>query len=714
MLVAGGAAAGVIQTSAELFDPGAVPDPTRQPTLGGVTALLNGTNALVATGSNFEPDLEASGGGTNNSATNSPLLLVQRIDNGRSLWVAPDETSSRSNTAFASTSSGLSGFPDGSVLVTAFVNGIPSAGQITTVFVPAAPGSPLGAAATGGPTQATVTFSPPSSSGSSVITGYTVTSIPSGGVDSDAGSTSLTHVVTGLTDGVSYAFTVTATNAVGTSPSSSPTNSVTPAPTPTPTPTPPAWLAGQYFGAFPNSQGSWAINLGADGAGTLVAFVTGSRSAIVLGFTVNSGGSISATGSTGQSGGAVHGPGTSPRTAGSISGTISSGQVSGQVNGLTLLGSRDAASGPVSALSGYYTATALYSNSGQAYTIVGPSGNTLSVIVTPASSDMAAGTTGTTGVLTATTAAGSALTLNVNGQNITESVTYSGTVTPLSYIVAFQGLNASIVPAVRLVNLSVRGSVGAGPNILITGFVTSGTGSKSMLIRGIGPTLASFGVTGVLSTPQLTLFNSAGASIYTDAAWGGSSVLSQAFSQVGAFALPAGSADSALLETLAVGSYTAQLSGTNGASGVALTELYDADASGQSSSRLVNISARGFVGTGDNILIAGFVISGNVPETILIRGVGPTLALFGLSGTLGSPQIALYDGNGNLIASNTVWGGSAALSSAFAQAGAFALPPGSQDSVLLENLPPGAYTVQFSGALETTGVGLIEVYEVPQ
>jgi hypothetical protein len=215
-----------------------------------------------------------------------------------------------------------------------------------------------------------------------------------------------------------------------------------------------------------------------------------------------------------------------------------------------------------------------------------------------------------------------------------------------------------------------------------------------------------------LATPQLNLFNSSGTSIFTNAGWGGSTTLSQAFSQVGAFALSATSADSAILQSLGAGAYTAQLSGVGGTTGVGLTELYDAD-TGLPSMRLINISARGQVGTGGNILIAGFVISGNTSETVLLRGIGPSLAQFNLTGVLSNPQISLFDSTGKQIDSNTVWGGSSTLSTTFSQVGAFSIPSTSADSALLENLPPGSYTVHLSGASNATGMGLIEVYEVP-
>jgi hypothetical protein len=281
------------------------------------------------------------------------------------------------------------------------------------------------------------------------------------------------------------------------------------------------------------------------------------------------------------------------------------------------------------------------------------------------------------------------------------------------FVVAGSGgtITKSAAAAARLGNISTRAFVGTGSNDLIAGFVATGTGTKQVLIRGIGPALSMFDVSGVLADPQLTLFNGASVPSATNTGWSGSSALSAAFTQVGAFALPATSADTAILEALAPGSYTAQVSGANGTTGVALAEIYDADTS-TPSSRLVNLSSRAFVGTGSNVLIAGFVVSGNATETVLIRGIGPGLSSYGLTGLLNSPVLTVYDSNGNLLATNTAWGGRTTLTSAFAQVGAFSIPANSNDTALLMALPPGNYSAEVSGANGTTGIALVELYEV--
>jgi hypothetical protein len=264
----------------------------------------------------------------------------------------------------------------------------------------------------------------------------------------------------------------------------------------------------------------------------------------------------------------------------------------------------------------------------------------------------------------------------------------------------------------RIINLSIRTNVGSGTNSLTVGVVINGSGSKQLLIRAVGPTLASFGVGGVLNNPQLSLLNSAGVVINSDVAWGGGASLASVFASLGAFALPATSADSALDVSLPAGApYTVQVSGVNGASGVALAEVYDADG-GNPPARLINVSARAQSGTGANVLTAGFVIGGSGTDTLLIRGIGPGLTQYGVTGVLSSPQVTVFDSSSNSIAFDSGWGGGSVLTAAFVQVGAFSLPANSADSAVLVTLPSGSYTAQVSGANGSTGVALVEIYEV--
>jgi probable HAF family extracellular repeat protein len=301
-------------------------------------------------------------------------------------------------------------------------------------------------------------------------------------------------------------------------------------------------------------------------------------------------------------------------------------------------------------------------------------------------------------------------------QTVTATDTGIGSVTGSLTIMVMPSLAPAL--AGRIVNLSARAFVGTGGNILIAGFVIHGTGTKTVLLRGVGPALAldPFDVTGALAQPQLTLVSAAGnATVATASAWGGTQTLLDAFTLAGAFPFAAGSTDSAMLQTLPVGNYTSLISGVNSTTGVALAEIYDTDVASSSSS-LVNISARAFVGTGANILIAGIVVEGTKPVKVLIRGIGPTLggAPFNVPGVLTQPEVLLYNANGSELGGSTGWGGDPTLSATFAEVGAFPLPSGSADAAMIFTLPAGNYTAQLSGQNGTTGVGLLEVYLVPQ
>jgi hypothetical protein len=195
--------------------------------------------------------------------------------------------------------------------------------------------------------------------------------------------------------------------------------------------------------------------------------------------------------------------------------------------------------------------------------------------------------------------------------------------------------------------------------------------------------------------------------------WAGSSEIASAAASVGAFAWNDNSShDAALLETLTPGTYSAEISGESGDSGVALEEVYDATQNyTPASPRLINISARSQVGTGSDALIAGFVIAGTSSKTVLIRASGPAIAQ-SVPGSLADPELQLYSGP-TPIASNTVWGGDPEISAIAADVGAFAwTSTTSKDSALLVTLPPGQYTAQVTGASGDTGIALIEVYDV--
>ncbi len=292
----------------------------------------------------------------------------------------------------------------------------------------------------------------------------------------------------------------------------------------------------------------------------------------------------------------------------------------------------------------------------------------------------------------------------------------------------------------RLVDVSTRAEVETGANILIAGVAINGPAGtfKNILVRGVGPALtpAPFSVPGALAQPVVGVYDSNQVLIASNAGWGnppveGTSAVRASFRQataadmasVGAFPLPAGSLDSAMVLSLPSGTYTVQVSGSGSSTGVALAEVYEVDAAAPEV--LVNISARCFVSTGSGVAISGFVVEGSQPVQLLIRGVGPGLAAFGLSGSLiPMPSISVYDSTSTLIASNTGWGnppvaGTSTVAATFRAAtagdmsasGAFALGAGSADSAMVMTLPPGSYTAIVSGVGGSTGTALAEVYE---
>jgi hypothetical protein len=254
----------------------------------------------------------------------------------------------------------------------------------------------------------------------------------------------------------------------------------------------------------------------------------------------------------------------------------------------------------------------------------------------------------------------------------------------------------------RLTNLSVRTPL-AEEQLLIVGFVTEG-GAKDVLVRAVGPGLEGF-VTGFHPDTSLELYKGSELKDQNNS-WSGD--LADIMSSVGAFPLTVGSRDAALLYPVD-GPHTAWVQG-NG-SGIVLLEAYDAGSNEEVS--IVNVSARNHVGIGDQILIAGFVITGSMPRTVLLRGVGPTLgeAPFNLPGVLENPQVIVFNAEGTKVAENDQW--PAVLTPVFDQLGAFQLTPDSEDAALRITLDPGAYTVQVSGSDGGTGEAIVEVYAVP-
>jgi len=515
-----------------------------------------------------------------------------------------------------------------------------------------------------------------------------------------AGATSATLALTGVTASQSGSYSVVITNAGGSVTSDAAALTVgAPA------------VAGTYFGSFAGGGGSFGLLVRADRSAVYLGYATASKTVLFSkDFTVSSTGSFSFTQRVGSGGAAEDGPARAAAdTEVAVAGVISAdGTVSGSVSSLNLSFSAPAgtATGATSSVAGFYQAGAAGS-SAQSLTLIGPAGDALVVNVGSGTADGGRGTVASDGKLTVTTAG------NVN---VTGAVA-QGALSITAGATRYAGTNDTRNE--RLLNVSTRSLTGTAADTLIAGFVVSGSETKPVLIRGIGPSLAGFGVSAALSSVRLEVFRGQ-TSIAVGTDWGAAAnnpgEIAATASRVGAFPLQTNSRDAALVLNLAPGAYSAVVTGQSGASGVALVEVYDATAGAiPLSQRVVNISTRATAGTGDNTLIAGFYVSGSVPKRVLVRGIGPALTQFGVTGALARPQLSIAAGS-SVVAQNAGLASSsdaAAIVSAASQVGAFALPANAADAAILINLAPGAYTAQVSGVGGATGVALIEVYEVP-
>lgn len=269
----------------------------------------------------------------------------------------------------------------------------------------------------------------------------------------------------------------------------------------------------------------------------------------------------------------------------------------------------------------------------------------------------------------------------------------------------------------RLVNLAIRSNAGTGAQTLIVGFAVGGAGTsgeKPLLVRGVGPSLAQFNLTGVLADPVATMFQGS-TTVAANDDWAGNAQVAARATQVAAFGLTStASLDAALAASPTPGSYSVQITGKNNGTGIALAEIYDASAQATAGMpRLVNVSARTQVGTGSDVLIAGFVVGGTTSRTVLIRAIGPGLTPFGVTGTIADPRLQLFTGT-TLMRENDNWNGEQLLVNMGNNVGAFEIADRqSRDAMLVVTLPPGSYTAQVSGVNSGTGVALVEVYEVP-
>jgi hypothetical protein len=247
--------------------------------------------------------------------------------------------------------------------------------------------------------------------------------------------------------------------------------------------------------------------------------------------------------------------------------------------------------------------------------------------------------------------------------------------------------------------------VGTGDKLMIAGFIVQGTDSKPVLLRAMGPSLAAFGIEGVLLDPVLELRNS-NSSVMINDNWVDSPQRSQF---EGTAFQPSDNRESVVLGTLVAGNYTALLTGKNNTAGVGIVEVYDRDQTVDAA--LANISTRGFVQTGENVMIGGFILGGATTNArIALRGIGPSLAQFGLNPVLQDPTLELKDANGTTLVANDNWLDDP-VSAALLTANGLGLSD-PKESGIFTALPAGQFTAILAGKNGGVGIGLIEIYNL--
>ena len=266
----------------------------------------------------------------------------------------------------------------------------------------------------------------------------------------------------------------------------------------------------------------------------------------------------------------------------------------------------------------------------------------------------------------------------------------------------------SVFHSARELNISTRMRVQSGDNVLIGGFIISGPNPKKVIIRGIGPSLTPFGVPGALQDTTLELF-SGSTSLGFDDNWQDSQA-----PEIQATGLaPGDGRESAIVQTLAPGAYTAVLRGKDNSEGIGVVEGFDLTSTDPT--KLANISTRGFVEAGDNVMIGGFIVgaglgnNGGGSARIVVRAIGPSLTPFGVNNALEDPTLELHDGNGSIIGFNNDWQDSQGPE---IQATGLA-PSDMKESAIVRTLTTGAYTAIVRGNNSGTGVGLVEAFNVP-
>jgi hypothetical protein len=262
--------------------------------------------------------------------------------------------------------------------------------------------------------------------------------------------------------------------------------------------------------------------------------------------------------------------------------------------------------------------------------------------------------------------------------------------------------SAGGIPDHSVLNVSTRLRIDAGDNAGIGGFIITGNDPKKVMIRAIGPSLGKAGVVGALADPALQVFDASGRQLGENDNWNAS----RTETLLSGLA-PTDEHESALVLSLNPGAYTAVVRGVTANAGVAVVEVYDLGAS-QNSSRLANLSTRGSVGTGENVMIGGFIIGGTQVTRVVVRAIGPSLTNFGVTGALIDPMLEVHDGNGALLAQDDDW--RMYQEQPLIQTGL--APTDDRESAMLLFLQPGAYTAIVRGKNDSTGVGLVEIYNL--
>jgi len=278
----------------------------------------------------------------------------------------------------------------------------------------------------------------------------------------------------------------------------------------------------------------------------------------------------------------------------------------------------------------------------------------------------------------------------------------------------------SPTPASQLGNISTRAFVQTGDNAMIGGFIVQGAEPKRVIIRAIGPELTQYGVPDPLANPTLELHDGAGALIASNDNWqrtiiGGIITGDQRRDIRNSGHAPGDGRESAIIADLPGGNYTAIVRGVNDTAGVALVEVYDL--SPETNSILANLSTRSFVQTGDNVMIGGFIVQGTAAKRVIVRAIGPELTQYGVPNILSDPTLELHDHAGALIASNDNWqhtiiGGVITANQVADIQNSGHAPTAPTESAIIAELQPGNYTAIVRGVNDTTGVGLVEVYDL--